>query len=150
MKRFHVNVAVADLDKSVRFYQTLFGIEPSVHKADYAKWMLEDPRINFSISTNERNRGINHLGLQTDSVAELGEIQARLDAAGTETLDQSAARCCYAESTKTWTRDPDDVAWETFHTFGEITEYGNDLAPEITGEDCCKTEADENCCSLQV
>jgi catechol 2,3-dioxygenase-like lactoylglutathione lyase family enzyme len=148
MKRFHVNVAVADIEESVRFYRTLFGAEPAVQKSDYAKWMLEDPRLNFSVSASDRKRGINHLGLQADDVDELGAIQKRLAAAGEATLDQPNARCCYAESTKTWTRDPDDVAWETFHTYGEITEYGEDLEPESTEEACCRTETDDQCCAL--
>jgi catechol 2,3-dioxygenase-like lactoylglutathione lyase family enzyme len=120
MKRFHVNVAVSDLDQSVRFYNTLFGTEPSVHKDDYAKWMLEDPRINFSINTSKKSSGVNHIGLQADTLEELGEIQERLATAEQPTFDQPDAECCYAKSTKTWVRDPDDVAWETFVTHSEI------------------------------
>jgi len=148
MKRFHVNVAVADLEKSTQFYSTLFGIAPTVQKQDYVKWMLEDPRINFSINLSNHKRGINHIGLQADTVAELSEIQARLDAAGTTTFDQSEAECCYAKSTKTWVRDPDDVAWETFVTFGEITHYGDDLEPQLEGDPsrCCGEPAVAGCC----
>ena len=142
MKRFHVNVGVADIEKSVEFYRTLFGAEPTVHKEDYAKWMLDDPRINFAISQSVRSRGINHIGLQADTPEELGALQARLDAAGAATFDQVGAECCYAKSDKTWVRDPDDVAWETFVTHGEITRYGNDVEPDAevtTGqpERCC-------------
>lgn len=149
MKRFHVNLAVEDLDKSTRFYATLFGAEPTVLKSDYAKWMLEDPRINFSLSSSVRNSGINHVGLQADTVEELAEIQGRLTAAGEETFDQSDAECCYAKSTKTWVRDPDDVAWETFVTFGEITHYGNDRAPDdpLEAANCCAAESEESCCA---
>jgi catechol 2,3-dioxygenase-like lactoylglutathione lyase family enzyme len=148
MKRFHVNVSVGDLDKSTQFYSTLFGIEPTVRKDDYVKWMLEDPRINFSINSSEHKRGINHIGLQADTVNELAEIQSRLEAAGTNTFDQPDAECCYAKSTKTWVRDPDDVAWETFVTFGELTHYGNDIEPELVDEPsrCCSEPARDECC----
>ena len=130
MKRFHVNVSVTDIEKSVEFYRTLFDAEPTVQKHDYAKWMLEDPRINFAISASSRSRGVNHVGLQADTLDELGQIQTRLRDAGAATLDQAGAECCYAKSDKTWVRDPDDVAWETFVTHGQITHYGDDPAPE--------------------
>lgn len=149
MKRFHVNLAVADLTKSTRFYSTLFGEEPTVLKDDYAKWMLEDPRINFSLSSSARNRGINHVGLQADTVEELAEIRSRLSEAGAESFDQVDAECCYAKSTKTWVRDPDEVAWETFVTFGEITEYGEDRAPDDPREaaKCGDSKSEETCCA---
>lgn len=134
MKRFHVNVAVADLEKSIGFYTTLFAVEPTVRKDDYAKWMLDDPRINFSIAESSKKSGINHIGLQADTDEELLEIQARLRAAGQETFDQPAAECCYAKSSKTWIRDPDEVAWETFVTHGEITHYGFDGVPETVSK----------------
>ena len=151
MKRFHVNVAVADLDKSIKFYKGLFGIEPTVLKEDYAKWMLEDPRINFSISTSQHNRGVNHIGLQADTMDELEVIRERLRHAEQETFDQADAQCCYANSSKTWVRDPDDVAWETFVTHGEITSYGDDRVPEdvlqaAQSNACCKGESDARCC----
>lgn len=133
MKRFHVNLSVADLQKSIDFYNTLFATEPTTIKQDYAKWMLDDPRINFSISQSSKSSGINHIGLQADSVAELSEIQERLYAAEQETFEQPAAECCYAQSTKTWVRDPDEVAWETFVTHGSITHYGSDGVPESDG-----------------
>ena len=143
MKRFHVNVAVADIEKSVDFYRTLFAEEPTVLKDDYAKWMLEDPRINFSINLSSRSRGVDHVGLQADSLHELGEIQARLRDAGAQTFDQPDAECCYAKSVKTWVRDPSDVAWETFVTHGQITHYGEDHAPTAE-ESLAKTE---RCCA---
>ena len=149
MKRFHVNVAVNDLQKSMRFYSILFGSEPTVLKDDYAKWMLEDPRINFSLSVSERNRGINHIGLQADSLSELEEIRERLDDAGAALFDQADAECCYAKSTKTWVRDPDNVAWETFVTHGEIPDYGDDAAPAVSNLDaagCCKGPSATACC----
>jgi catechol 2,3-dioxygenase-like lactoylglutathione lyase family enzyme len=141
MKRFHVNVSVADLSQSIEFYTTLFGQEPSVAKTDYAKWMLDDPRVNFAISESSRSSGVNHIGLQADTVDELGEIQQRLRLAGEQTFDQADAECCYARSTKTWVRDPDSVAWETFVTHDEITHYGQDPAPDVkennSGSRCC-------------
>lgn len=129
MKRFHVSVSVADLKRSTRFYSTLFGVAPTILHDDYAKWMLDDPRINFSLSTGHSKHGISHVGLQADTMDELGEIQARLRNADEQTVDQEAARCCYATSTKTWAQDPDGVAWETFVTHGQITTYGDDRAP---------------------
>lgn len=151
MKRFHVSVAVADLDRSTQFYSTLFGVEPTVLKSDYAKWMLEDPRINFSISTGNRKHGISHIGLQADTMDELGEIQTRLRDASEKTFDQEHAQCCYASSSKTWVRDPDDVAWETFVTHGDITTYGDDRVPEEVykvqdSAGCCGSESRAACC----
>ena len=143
MKRFHVNLTVADLNKSVDFYNTLFAVEPAVIEDDYAKWMLEDPRINFSITESKKSRGVNHIGLQTDSVAELKEIQDRLQAAEQQTVDQPAAECCYAKSTKTWVRDPDDVSWETFVTHGQITYYGSDDVPGLDDD----AVSEQRCCA---
>ncbi|MDH3614484.1 MAG: VOC family protein [Gammaproteobacteria bacterium] len=130
MKRFHVNLAVANLAQSIDFYRTLFGEDPTVLKDDYAKWMLDDPRVNFSISQSSRLTGVSHIGLQADTMSELGEIQERLHNAGQATLEQPDAECCYARSSKTWVRDPDDVAWETFVTHNDITHYGSDRAPQ--------------------
>ena len=152
MKRFHVNVSVADLNKSIRFYATLFGVAPTVTKRDYAKWMLEDPRINFAISESTQLRGINHVGLQVDSKDELAEIQGRLDAAEEKTFRQPETQCCYATSSKTWARDPDDVAWETFLTHGQITNYG-DRSPAMPVDDNSQetraqgVTAAERCCA---
>lgn len=124
MKRLHVHVAVADLGQSIRFYTTLFGADPSVLKADYAKWMLEDPRVNFAISTRGKKPGVDHLGIQAESPDELGEIAGRLKAAEIATQDQATTRCCYSQSSKTWSADPNGLAWESFYTFGESTTYG--------------------------
>jgi catechol 2,3-dioxygenase-like lactoylglutathione lyase family enzyme len=150
MKRFHVSVTVSDLAQSTRFYNNLFGTEPTLEKDDYAKWMLEDPRINFSITTSGSGRGVNHLGLQADTMEELGFIQERLQNADAATYEQPDAECCYARSSKTWVRDPDEVAWETFVTHGEITHYGGDAAPTDAGstksERCCATE-ENRCCA---
>lgn len=131
MKRLHVNIEVADLARSVAFYTTLFDAEPTVLKPDYAKWMLDDPRVNLSISTRcGRAPGIDHLGIQVESAAELGALAGRLKAAGAPHVDQADARCCYARGDKTWVRDPQGVAWETFHTTGTSTRYGEDFAPD--------------------
>jgi catechol 2,3-dioxygenase-like lactoylglutathione lyase family enzyme len=141
MKRFHVNVSVTNLDRSIDFYTTLFGEEPVVTKADYAKWMLDDPQVNFAITLSRSDHGINHVGMQAESPEELAEIRNRLEAAEARTVDQDDARCCYAHSTKTWVRDPDDVAWETFLTHESIDEFGADneafAAAKAPGSRCC-------------
>jgi catechol 2,3-dioxygenase-like lactoylglutathione lyase family enzyme len=126
MKRLHVHVAVDDLEKSIGFYSTLFGAAPTVLKVDYAKWMLDDPRVNFAISDRARVTGVDHLGIQVESGAELTELAERLRAAGEVTRDQEATTCCYARSDKAWVNDPSGVRWETFHTFGEAVTYGED------------------------
>jgi catechol 2,3-dioxygenase-like lactoylglutathione lyase family enzyme len=125
MKRLHVHVAVADLEKSIGFYSALFAARPSVTKPDYAKWMLDDPKVNFAISTRGGNAdGIDHLGIQVESDDELRQLAGRLKAAGETTRDQEAATCCYAQSNKAWVNDPSGIRWETFFTFGEATTYG--------------------------
>ena len=130
MKRFHVNLSVEDLDASVRFYRSLFDAEPTVLKDDYAKWMLDDPRVNFAISTQQCGaKGVSHLGIQVEDDAELSDVFARLERAGGATLKEDDARCCYAKSTKQWIKDPEGVAWETFLTRGEIAVYGDHAVP---------------------
>lgn len=125
MKRLHVHVGVGNLDQSIRFYSTLFGAPPSVTKADYAKWMLEDPRVNFAISSGNRAaKGIEHLGIQAEDPDELSEVYGRLEAAGRPVLEEGATTCCYAKSEKSWVSDPDGIVWEAFHTHGEATIYG--------------------------
>ena len=126
MKRLHVHIAVEDLERSKAFYATLFGSRPTVVKDDYAKWMLDDPRVNFAISARGRAGGVDHLGIQVDSAEELAELAGRLKAAGETTIDQEATTCCYAKSHKAWVNDPAGVRWETFFTFGEATAYGED------------------------
>jgi len=133
MKRFHVHVNVRDLDASIRFYSNLFATTPAVVKADYAKWMLDDPRLNFAISTRDRAHGVDHLGLQADSAEELGEIGQRLAAADAIALEETGTTCCYAHSDKFWAEDPQGLRWETFHTFGEATTY---YAPDDAAV-CC-------------
>ena len=124
MKRLHLHIAVDDLDRSIGFYSTLFGAQPSVVKDDYAKWMLEDPRVNLAISKRGRAAGIDHVGIQTDTPGELSDLAVRLKSAGETTFDQEATTCCYARSDKSWVVDPSGVRWETFHTFGDATTYG--------------------------
>lgn len=124
MKRFHVSVGVDDLDRSIRFYTNLFGAEPAVHETDYAKWMLDEPRINFAISSRGDARGVDHLGIQVEEPDELEAITARLQAAEEELLTQEGTVCCYARSDKTWAQDPEGVRWETFRSFGRETVYG--------------------------
>jgi catechol 2,3-dioxygenase-like lactoylglutathione lyase family enzyme len=125
MQRLHVHVAVAALEPAVRFYSTLFGAKPTVLKPDYAKWRLEDPRVNFAISQRGGKPGIEHLGIEVDSRAELDEAYARLKAADRPVLEEGAVTCCYAKSEKAWISDPAGIAWETFYTSGLATEYGS-------------------------
>jgi len=137
MKRLHLHVSVPDLDQSIRFYETLFGAPPTVVKADYAKWMLDDPKVNLAISQRDRASGVDHVGIQVDSAEELGELATRLKAAGHVTLDQEATTCCYAQSDKSWVTDPAGVRWETFHTFGEATSYGEDEPLAASAPSAC-------------
>jgi catechol 2,3-dioxygenase-like lactoylglutathione lyase family enzyme len=126
MKRLHVHIAVEDLYKSIGFYSTLFGAQPVVLKNDYARWMLDDPRVNFAISNRASAAGLDHLGIQVETGEELAELASRLKAAGEVTRDQEATTCCYAQSDKAWVNDPNGLRWETFYTFGEATTYGED------------------------
>jgi hypothetical protein len=126
MKRFHLHVSVENLDESILFYSALFAEKPTVLQADYAKWMLEDPRINFAISTRRQPIGVNHLGFQVDSGEELRSMHAQLEAADSQLIQESEQRCCYAKSDKYWVTDPTGIAWETFHTLGSIPVYGKD------------------------
>ncbi|MBV9989919.1 MAG: VOC family protein [Alphaproteobacteria bacterium] len=149
MKRLHVHVAVDDLKTSIGFYSTLFGAQPSVLKDDYAKWMLDDPMVNFAISSRaERAPGIDHLGMQVESDHELRELSGRLKAAGETTRDQEATTCCYAQSNKAWVDDPSGLRWETFFTFGDATVYGEDEPPAAAApkQACCAPAAKAACC----
>ncbi|HEX9932595.1 MAG TPA: ArsI/CadI family heavy metal resistance metalloenzyme [Allosphingosinicella sp.] len=152
MKRLHVHVGVEDLDRSIHFYSTLFAAEPSVVKGDYAKWMLEDPRVNFAISSGRHEAsGIEHLGIQAEDSAELAEVHGRLLLAGRPMLEEGKTTCCYARSEKSWVSDPDGVVWEAFHTSGEATVYGDSPALAVlTGaaadEPCCTSETAQGVC----
>jgi catechol 2,3-dioxygenase-like lactoylglutathione lyase family enzyme len=144
MKRFHLHVGVKDIEKSVQFYSTLFGQKPSKRKDDYAKWMLDDPRINFAISTLADTQGVDHLGIQVESDEELAEITARLKRAEVGTYDEGDTTCCYAESKKTWVQDPSGVAWETYRTMADTEVRGGKAKPD---EACCASdEAENRCC----
>ncbi|MDE2070970.1 MAG: VOC family protein [Gammaproteobacteria bacterium] len=128
MNRLHVHVAVRDLAESVRYYTALFGAAPTLQKNDYAKWLLEDPRVNFAISARGRAPGVNHLGIQVEAPEQLAAITTRLSQAENATRQESDAQCCYARSDKTWSTDPSGIRWESFHSHGEITTYGLDTA----------------------
>jgi len=142
MKRFHVHVAVPDLKKSIGFYSTMFGAKPTVVKDDYAKWMLEDPRVNFAISQRGGAAGINHLGFQVDEAAELEDIHSRLQAADSGVTEEKNASCCYAKSDKYWVTDPSGIAWESFHSLGTVPFY-NGEAKEAPKAACCPPSAEE-------
>jgi predicted enzyme related to lactoylglutathione lyase len=144
MKRMHVHVAVEDIADAVRFYSALFAAEPAVTKPDYAKWMLDDPRVNFAISARGRAPGLDHLGIQVESQEELRQVQARLHQAGGAVVEQGETACCYAKSEKSWIDDPAGVAWEAFYTTGENTFYGDgsgEREPRIAqAKTCCAPE----------
>jgi len=125
MKRLHVHVSVEDIPHSIGFYSALFATEPAVVKPDYAKWMLEDPRVNFAISTRGGEPGLDHLGIQVENTDELQEVYARLRKAGGNIIEQGETACCYAKSEKSWIDDPAGISWETFHTTGESIVYGD-------------------------
>jgi catechol 2,3-dioxygenase-like lactoylglutathione lyase family enzyme len=156
VKRMHVHVGVDDIDQSIQFYSTLFGTEPTLTKPDYAKWMLDDPRVNFAISAGQHAAtGIEHLGIQVESESELAEVYSRLKAADRPVLEEGATTCCYAKSEKSWIADPQGVVWETFYTTSEAVNYG--ASPELdqltsdnaaAGACCAPAVAAEkvNCC----
>ncbi len=140
MKRFHVHLHVADLEQSIGFYSKLFAAEPTRRESDYAKWMLDDPRLNFAISTRGATPGVDHLGFQTDDGAELAELKARAEAADMALLDEGATTCCYARSEKHWVTDPQGIAWEQFHTLGDIPVFREAAAPAAAAAEptaCC-------------
>jgi catechol-2,3-dioxygenase len=147
MKRLHVHVAVSNLDTSIGFYSQLFAADPTVRKPDYAKWMLEDPRVNFAISQRAANPGVQELGIQAESREELEELYARLRRIDRPVLEEGATTCCYAQSEKSWIEDPHGQQWEIFLTRGESTTYGHDAASierVKSEESCCRAP---NCCS---
>ena len=140
MKRFHAHLHVDDLSQSIAFYSKLFAAAPTRVEADYAKWMLEDPRINFAISTRGAKPGLDHFGMQTDDAAELAELKARAEAADMALLDEGNTTCCYARSEKHWVTDPQGIAWEHFHTLGDIPVF-NEAAPSSAAGACCTPAA---------
>lgn len=148
MKRFHVHVGVADLDASIAFYSSLFGAKPTVAKPDYAKWMLDDPRVNFAISQKcGADKGVEHLGMQVEDPAELAEVYGRLKTAQGPVVVEGATTCCYAQSEKSWIADPDGVVWEAFLTTGDSTVYGE--SPDFSGLSSDHAAANA-CCAPQM
>ena len=135
MKRFHVHVSVDDLDANIRFYSNVFGMPPTVLKPDYAKWMVDDPRVNFAISKRGLKPGVDHLGIQVEAEAELAELRDQVAAAEIAALDQLNTTCCYARSDKYWINDPQGIAWETFHTLDSAPVYGDTSRTQQTA--CC-------------
>lgn len=124
MKRMHIHVAVEDLPRNIAFYNALFAAEPSVVEADYAKWMLDDPRLNFAISARGAKPGLNHLGVQVDSGEELDELRQRLAQMPAKVTEEIGTTCCYAQSDKAWVTDPQGIAWEAFHTLARANVFG--------------------------
>ena len=154
MKRFHVHVHVDDLAKSVAFYSKLFAAEPTRMEADYAKWMIEDPRVNFAISTRGSKPGLDHLGFQVDDAAELAQLKERAESADMALLDEGATTCCYARSEKHWVTDPQGIAWEHFHTLGNIPVFneasaaaGACCAPSANPAQQAQAAAQSACCA---
>ena len=152
MKRFHVHLAVDNLADSIRFYSTLFGAGPTVEKADYAKWMVDDPRINFAISSRGSQPGVNHLGFQVDSDQELKGMRERLTAADAGLTEEPDAHCCYAVSDKYWVTDPQGIAWETYHTLGDIPVFGEAASSSdvSSSSGCCASTETEMSPSIPV
>lgn len=149
MKRFHVHLHVDDLARSIAFYNRLFAAEPTRTEADYAKWMLDDPPVNFAISTRGESTGIDHLGIQTDNAEELGELKQRAQSADMALLDEGATTCCYARSEKHWVTDPQGIAWEHFHTLGNVPVF-RERQDEPAAGGCCPPNAPTqaaSCCA---
>ncbi len=147
MRRMHINVGVENIEQSIKFYNVLFGAEPTKTKDDYAKWMLDDPRINFAISTRTGSNGVDHLGLQVDDDSELEELRERLRGAEMSMFDEGETVCCYAHSEKSWIKDPSGVAWEAFRTMDDVQLYSEAEATKSDG--CCAADSGpkSNCCA---
>ena len=147
MKRMHINVGVENIEESIKFYNALFGAEPAKAKADYAKWMLEDPRINFAISSRTTTKGVDHLGLQVEEDGELEELRDRLRDADMSLFDEGEAVCCYARSEKSWIKDPSGVAWEAFRTMDDVELFSESESTEAIS--CCTPESrpKSDCCA---
>jgi catechol 2,3-dioxygenase-like lactoylglutathione lyase family enzyme len=156
MKRFHIHIGVEQLDESIRFYSALFGAEPVKTKPDYAKWLLNDPRVNFAISTRAKQKGVDHLGIQVDEDAELAELRERMKDADMGVVDEGETVCCYARSEKSWIQDPTDIPWEAYRTMEDAQVFSGQpdqaesacCTPETMGEpDCCEpSEKTAGCC----
>jgi catechol-2,3-dioxygenase len=148
MKRLHIHVGVKDLSDSVKFYNALFGAEPVKLKADYAKWMLDDPRVNFAISTRAERTGVDHMGIQVDNADELGVLREHMSQANISTHSDGETTCCYARSEKSWVEDPNGIAWEAYHTMADAQIYSsNDDAVEAVGACCTSATPQGACCA---
>jgi catechol 2,3-dioxygenase-like lactoylglutathione lyase family enzyme len=150
MKRLHIHVAVDDLAKSINFYSAMFGVSPTKQKDDYAKWMLDDPRINFAISSRGAKIGLDHLGLQVDSTEELEALRKQMKAADLSLFDEGETTCCYAASEKSWVKDPSGIPWEAYHTMADVALFSVQKAGEKSA--CCTpkltpVEESSNCSS---
>ncbi len=148
MKRLHIHLSVENLDDNIRFYNTLFSAEPTVQHDDYAKWMLDDPRVNFAISNRGAKSGIDHLGMQTDDDNELTELKQRLDSTQQPIKSQENTGCCYTKSDKHWVTDPQGIAWESFRTLSEIPTFNQPTESETNESACCAPVVSEtaSCC----
>lgn len=146
MKRMHIHVGVESLDDSIKFYNALFNAEPVKTKDDYAKWMLDDPRINFAISTRVKTKGVDHLGIQVDDLSELEAIRAQMSAANISTHDDGETTCCYARSEKSWVKDPNGIAWEAYQTMDDVQIFSDKDAASDSA--CCVPDANQKtgCC----
>lgn len=151
MKRFHIHISVEDLNKNIEFYSQMFNTEPDVIKDDYAKWALNDPALNFAISTRGNKVGLDHIGIQTDSDEELKDLQANLEAAGVKGIAQENTTCCYTRSDKYWVQDPQGIAWETFHSLESVPVFSDQQLSASSDSACCapgipKSSSSSNCC----
>lgn len=142
MKRLHIHISVDDLEKSIKFYTALFGMEPTKLKEDYAQWLVDDPAVNMAISSGRDKKGLNHLGLQVDSDEAVQELEERLQSAGVSGEKQKEAVCCYAKSNKYWVQDPEGIIWENYHTMEQVEFFGGDSFTGGTG--CCEPSFDGN------
>ena len=152
MNRMHIHLSVSDLDSNIKFYTTMFGIEPTILESDYAKWRLENPSVNFAISNKGRENGLKHLGLELDSDEELNKVHKRIEENNIESLEEKRAHCCYSESDKYWVLDPQGIPWENFHSLREIPIYGNDSSKDAVesfnscGINAGVEKSQANCC----
>ena len=148
MKRMHIHISVEDLDKNIEFYSVMFGEQPTVQQADYAKWRLDEPSINFAVSAKGRTVGLNHLGFELDSDADLEEMSRRIDEHNLDKQEDKGANCCYAESDKYWSMDPQGIPWENFHTLSDIPVYGesNQKSQTIAAQCCAGGSINSQCC----
>lgn len=139
MKKLHLHISVEDLSQSITFYSALFGAKPTTEKSDYAKWLLDDPAVNFAISQRSSKTGVDHIGIQAENEAELAELKSRIDAAEMAVISQEGTTCCYAESDKHWVQDPTGIAWETYLTLAEVPTFNNAVTNEAQNEEnaCC-------------